>query len=139
MYFNAIIAREFLKTSDNVVSRMRESSKKLTDRGIYEPIRQNLKALACSQFPNSDIEVHFFGSRVIGVATDQSDLDIFIEIENASRDDQEKNFKKIASAVEIDTNWHVKEQLLKTAIPIIICVYKPMNLNCKFILVGYIA
>lgn len=137
MDFSVKRARDFLKTSDNVVYQMRETSKKLTDYRIYEPIRQSLMTLASSQFPNSIIDVHFFGSRVMGVATDQSDLDIFVEINgnycsmyDVSQEHEQK-YIKLASAVEKNNAWLVKERVLRAAIPIIICVYLPMKLDCR--------
>lgn len=114
-----------MKTSDSVVATMCETSKKLTDPAIYEPIRQNLKALALAQFPNS-AEVHFFGSRTMGLAIDESDLDIYVEIGGA---DNKVKYDKIASALEVNNAWEVKAKIDAT-VPIIVCVYLPMKLDC---------
>lgn len=142
MAFSPNTAREFIKTSDSVVARMQETSKKLQDPSSYEPVLQSLKELARGQFPYSTIEVHAFGSRVIGVASDESDLDIFVEIDGSFCSQylvsqvHDAKYRKLASAVENSRQWLVKERVLRTAVPIIICDYLPMKLNCDINIVN---
>lgn len=125
MGFRNDFALEFMKTSDYVVIKMCEKSEKLASLWNYEQIRQNLKKLANAQFPNS-ADVFFFGSRIMGLATDESDLDIYVQI--TGTEDKVK-YNKIASAVEVNNAWQVKAKVDAT-VPIIICVFLPMELNC---------
>ena len=140
LVFNADIARDFMKTSDQIVKQMAEKSKKLVDvEEMFKPIRNNLMSITQAQFPNSSIDIHFFGSRVIGVATDESDLDIFIEIDgkySVSSDvkndlGHDNKFTKLVSAVQANNDWIFQKSILKTAVPIVTCIYSPMNINCK--------
>lgn len=138
MEFSPYKARDFLRSSNDIVIQSRETSKKLADIALYDSIRKNLEAIGEKNFPYSNIKIHFFGSRIIGLATEESDLDIFVEIDdnfcsNSERSwDHDEKYSKLASKVETDGCWEVKERVLRTAVPIIISIYLPMKLNCEF-------
>lgn len=55
--FNILAAQDFIKKSDFVVTEKCEKSKRLSDRAIYEAIRQDLRFLAIGVFQNHAIEV----------------------------------------------------------------------------------
>jgi len=71
----------------------------------------------------------------MGVADDDSDLDIFIEIggnyrSNISKKEQIDRLHVLAEAFEKSSVWKVKTVLDKTTVPIIMLEYLPMKLDC---------
>lgn len=56
---------ELLVQCNQNISFLANNSKDLKNVENYEPIRQSIEALAKSEFPGSEISVHFFGSRKI--------------------------------------------------------------------------
>lgn len=70
--------RIFLDTVDLTVNAAIKESEALNyDPKLYD-IKHNLQMDLDRHFSN--VKIHFFGSRIIGLATKESDLDIFIEI-----------------------------------------------------------
>ena len=59
---------------------MFEQGLNLKSKAKYDSIKSNLQSLLNKEFKKPNI--HFYGSRIIGVAENNSDLDIFIEIGN---------------------------------------------------------
>lgn len=147
LVFNAEIAHDFMKTSEQVVKEMAEKSEKLCDvQTMFNPIRNNLISIGKTLFPNSTIEIHFFGSRIIGLASDASDLDIFMEIDGnfcealgeANNFERDHRFRKLASAIQTNNEWIFKKSISKTSVPIVICVYSPMKVDCKLTWIEFI-
>lgn len=68
---------KFLYQSETIVSKAIENAKLLKDESQYESIRTDLKNRLFAIGMN--VNVYFYGSRIIGLANNQSDLDIFIE------------------------------------------------------------
>jgi predicted nucleotidyltransferase len=134
--FNADKARNFLIDSDRIVSRLCETSKNLADLSRYEDVRRTIKSITeKAQFGSP--KVHLFGSRVIGVGTDASDLDIFVEIGGnfsnrlVASHSTDHRFNRLADAVEEHRDWRVDERVLRTRVPVIKTVYKPQQLECR--------
>lgn len=69
---------DFLNRCDSTVKPMFLKSEFLKDEKRYEELKEQLELLLEEHYEN--VKVHFFGSRIIGLADDESDLDIFIEI-----------------------------------------------------------
>lgn len=76
MDFNSIKANSFLRNKDLKVADLVLRSKKMKSSN-YRGIRKNIISLSGAPF--GDVDVHFFGSRIIGLATKSSDLDVFID------------------------------------------------------------
>lgn len=139
MSINENKAKFFLKQSRDKVARLLETSEGLKDHCNYEGIRQNLKFLANETFGVTSAEVHFFGSRIIGLATRKSDLDIFVDFGGNFNVPyrrsilNEERFNKLAAAMKNDYAWRVRELVPKTAVPIICTTYQPLQLECKLI------
>lgn len=65
--------RGFYKNNNEIVHKKTEFAMTLMEPCKYEEVKNNLQAkLKCSQ-------IHFFGSRLLGLANKNSDLDLFIE------------------------------------------------------------
>lgn len=138
MLFNAFKAREFLQTSESTVAQMCERSRQLSDPAAYEDIKQNLESLARELFPNTAIEVYFFGSRIYGLADSDSDLDILLDIggnyhlKAPSRNDQIEKLVKLSETLDSSRAWKVLKFLEKTTVPIIMVRRLENYRNCKF-------
>ena len=75
--------RKFLDSVDIHVDSAIKESEELRDESKYETLKHNLQMDLTQHFANS--KIIFYGSRINGLATKESDLDILIEIGNASR------------------------------------------------------
>lgn len=133
--FNETRAQQFLSGYSSIITRMTARSKELKDLSHYEHVRLNVKAIVGRKFGN--VDVHLFGSRVMGLATDESDLDIYIDLGGkffatfVKTSETGRNFLEIANLLEKSGSWEIKQRLLKTAVPIIICIYSSFQLSCK--------
>jgi DNA polymerase sigma len=102
----------------------------------YEQIQSSLRRLLSSDF--KDGEIHFYGSRVIGVDTVQSDLDIFIDVERKFHSDYTisledlENLAKIEKILRKSPAWIVHSKIIKTTVPILKVKYGSLDLECKF-------
>lgn len=140
MAFNEFAASFYLNKSDEIVNKLCIKSKDLTVMSNYEEIRQKITIAVQKIFPGSTIQVHFFGSRIIGLAGDESDIDIFINIDErfyssyAKSNKYDHQLNDVAKALrENPREWRIKKSVLKARIPLITCIYKPMGLECKYI------
>lgn len=138
MAFSAFKARLFLNESNSLVNKESVKSMQLTRTSNYKAICDDIEAMVKSLFPYSSIEVHYFGSRIIGLASDNSDLDIFVDIDQqfyssyAASNKKDYQLKQLASALRKNCRvWRIKNEILKARIPLLVCVYEPMELNCK--------
>lgn len=55
-----------------------EDNNELLDVSDNVPLKLNLQKLLAPYF--NDVKIHFYGSRIVGAYTEDSDLDIFVEI-----------------------------------------------------------
>lgn len=69
---------EMLKMKDSSVDLSCAKSMNLQNEHQYEALRTNLEEKISSLHDN--VQIHFYGSRIIGLANDESDLDIYVEI-----------------------------------------------------------
>lgn len=74
--------RKFLKNCETIIDSMYQQSFNLKNEDKYDSVKLNLQTHLKRHYDN--FSVHFYGSRVIGLAENNSDLDIFIEIGNLS-------------------------------------------------------
>ncbi|CRL01908.1 CLUMA_CG015185, isoform A [Clunio marinus] len=124
-----------MENLDSLVKEMTEVSRKQQDLSNYENISENLKQMIRASF-HEEVQIHFFGSRIIGLAEKDSDLDIYIEFNKSffanaiiSKTNDER-LLKLAKIICHAPNWCLKETVLRTRIPIIISVYNPLNMDC---------
>lgn len=129
-------ANKFIENGNRIVSSLSLTSETLSSGWKFEEIRQDIKNILSRTFGN--VDVHFFGSRIIGLGTPDSDLDIFIDLGGkfystyTVGSEHDKNFGKLESALRSSKNWKIQKTILRTAVPIIIVEYLPLGLSCKF-------
>lgn len=136
--FDKDSAKQFLKDCDAKISQMCAISRDLTNESLYSMISQSIMyshIICCTA------KFHFFGSRVIGVATRESDLDIFVDnfrrfhcsYSTYAKDKTifDGELTRIASCLEENPSWKVERLVMETAVPIIKAVYLPLNIRCK--------
>ncbi|KAH8419011.1 hypothetical protein KR222_000761, partial [Zaprionus bogoriensis] len=100
-----------------------------------EDILEEVLKLVRNKLPNDTIHVHPFGSRVMGVAAVDSDLDIYIELSKLSGYNciivimARTMQNTIRSAFYLQKNWyHIDNRGGRC--PIVCVRYKPTNLQC---------
>jgi DNA polymerase sigma len=126
-------AESFLRNQDQIVSVLSETSKLLAEPSIYERIREDIKAMTIFSVDKVD-SVNFFGSRFIGLGTEESDLDIFIKVGKdsfAKTKKSQSDFTRYEKAFKDQENWLVEKTVPSASIPIITCIYLPLRLHCK--------
>lgn len=136
MAFNVNLASNFSKTSDSDVVAMCETSRKLSDTSQYNMVRESLISLGKNRFGKEAIDVYFFGSRIIGLATEASDLDIFVDIGRRFRASHDvrmhfSRFQKMLHLLRINSDWRVIKSVLRTPVPVINSDFLAMKLNCE--------
>lgn len=134
--FSADKAQSFLKTHQQTIQNLCRTSKKFTDLTLYNDLSKHIKSLCCDALNLKEVEIHYFGSRVIGLATETSDLDIFLNIDNrffkpydASKENHEK-FQNLLESFRANDTWRVKEYL-PGIVPVIKLMHLPSLLDCK--------
>lgn len=117
----------------------------------YKHIKRSLWEL----MPNASI--HFFGSRMMGVSSTSSDLDIFVEMgeikgeffiivysnplmitddcfyDSLPEDSIEHYMSRLSYLLSYDGDWDFKVQIYNTPVPFIRAVYQPYNLMCDIV------
>lgn len=72
--------KQFLsKPLDKVVNSAMADGKALREYGKHEKLRQDILRLITPRYPEA--KIHFFGSRINGLGSKDSDIDIFLELE----------------------------------------------------------
>jgi predicted nucleotidyltransferase len=134
--FNGSVTRDELDNLNRMVQKMAKTSSWLQDsqNPIFAEIRTNLSLLSSNL---DDMEVHFFGSRVIGVGSNSSDLDIFIDCGwkfkagyKFTLDDREV-FDTIGHVLRTSSRWRHESTILKTTVPILTLEFLPLGVKCK--------
>lgn len=138
MAFNASTAEEFLLNSDGAIACICLHSKQLQNLSIYSDLESSIKTSVLGSL-NLPSKVQFYGSRVIGVASTESDLDIFLNIDNTTyqmylqNDEHDDRFKKVAAEMQKSEKWQLKELITNTPVPVIVATYRPMEIKCIFL------
>src|SRR5690349_14749401 len=136
MSFNSIKANSFLCNNDLKVAELVAQSNKLKNASQHEEIRRSIISfMNAASFAYDD--VHFFGSRIIGLATNSSDLDVFIDTGgkyyktyNISHE-HDVMYHKLVKALENSADFTIRNKILRTTIPIVETVYKTLGMKCK--------
>lgn len=148
MSFNEKAALTFLLASDKTVTEAAFKSRQLKDKSLYAGIAKNIELLVTNSF-GANCEVNFYGSRIIGVGNEQSDLDIFVMIDRKTYSlyvsrftdssllsrgrfsEHSAKFHKMINVLRSSPAWKVNKFVEKTAVPVICVEYLPMQLECK--------
>lgn len=96
-----------------------------------------------------DASVHFYGSRVVGIANEESDLDIFVSVDEGPnlptrnayyngrpKKEQIKILELLRTNFFQDPDWSVEKSQIsyKATVPILYAHYLPRDLHCKLVL-----
>lgn len=127
-------AAAFLSESDSTVKTSYKHSTS-GNPAATEEFRNELKTTLYNDL--GSVDIHFYGSRFIGVSAPESDLDIFVDVggkfdssyEFTSED--EENFEKIENALKKSSDWKYEVAILGTLVPIVKAVYLPWKINCE--------
>lgn len=71
---------DLLDYPDHYVRESDDESLKMSNLDNYEEIVENLSEMCRYELNAQETSIHFFGSTVIGLAHESSDLDIFIDV-----------------------------------------------------------
>lgn len=122
----------FLERADKAVQNAVRNSKRFTKVDRYAVIERDLL-----QHVLRSSEIHFYGSRVIGLANHYSNLNIFVELddetyfEGLARSRQQEAIKSLKKLLQRDPDWAVEIALLESTVPVLRCIYLPKHLKCK--------
>ena len=137
MSFNREKALEFVRTSYVDCYRMQQKSKELKEMSRYDEIAKSIKTF---ELGFSSIEVLFSGSRIMGIGTDESDLDVHIQIDDKTStkdNDYDSKFNKLATQFQCKQSWSMKDCFQyphRNAVPAIFTVYSPLKIDCKYLI-----
>lgn len=104
----------------------------------YETIENDLKSLITPLFPNQNIKVYQFGSRLAGIGTRESDLDLFIDIgdtfnvfQNRADDETLAKLQKVGKALMNNRKtWKGLVQIQKARVPILKIIHAHTGIEC---------
>ena len=137
MSTNDIKTTESLRRIDKFANLMQIRSKELTNLSEFNEIIQSIQDIVFATL-NKPSKVYFYGSRVIGVADDDSDIDIFVEVNGRSYPFKynakiyKKEMHSLDEAFKKNKNWVVTNTVLTASVPIITTKYLPLSIDCKF-------
>lgn len=123
-------AIRFIQTWDSKTLEMREISSTLKDHREYQMVLQRIKKYVRETYPLESIQVLPYGSRIIGIGTSSSDLDIYVEVDGIR---SEELFKLLVRSLRDAGEWRVINVVEKTQVPVISAVALFNNLNCKYL------
>ncbi|XP_055851128.1 terminal uridylyltransferase Tailor [Episyrphus balteatus] len=114
-----------------------EVAKKLVHSPDYIEIENELLKLIRPAFPDQTVKINFFGSRLSGIGTLHSDLDIFIDIggvfntfENRPSAETKKKLQTVQGILSKNSQWSQLIAIQNARVPILKILYKPKFLNC---------
>nr|XP_034183525.1 uncharacterized protein LOC117605860 isoform X1 [Osmia lignaria] len=125
--------KKLLDQVDEISDVLFEQTQILMNDTIQKEVTQSLENTLKSFYPS--IKAFLFGSRITGLGSVNSDIDIYLDCGNTYYQDQEESLKKkyFISIEKIlhqqKEKWEVKE-IIESRTPIIKLLYKPTNIQC---------
>ncbi|CRK93977.1 CLUMA_CG007503, isoform A [Clunio marinus] len=112
----------FLNRIHKAVNNARRNGFRYKKQSRYEDIREI--------FEYYDLKPYFYGSRVMGIAKHDSDLDIYMNAGNVELNQTEafKKVKKLAALLAKQDDWQVVIPLY-ARVPVLRCIYLPKHLK----------
>lgn len=121
------------------VSQASHISLKLMDLKQYDNIKKDL--INAIKFESNPI-IQFYGSRAHGLATEKSDLDIFVDFDdgrgkgkkfysNKNKEEDNKILDKINDALKV-APWKVNDYIFSAKVPLVKATHLPTNIDCKY-------
>lgn len=123
----------FLKSWDETVPKAVKVSEGLkSELELFGDIKQSLADVANIASPN----VHFYGARVIGTATAESDLDIYVDVRNhfydgISREMQKMYLSDFEQKLSLNPKWKVELAICDETVPALRLIYVSRNIKCE--------
>lgn len=124
---NKQAAIRFIQNWDSKTAEMRKISSTLKDPKEYQKVFQRIKEYV-REASCETIQVLPYGSRIMGIGTSSSDLDIYVEVDGIR---SEELFKFLVRSLRDSGEWRVTNVVEKTQVPVISAVALFNNLNCK--------
>lgn len=120
----------FLSQSGRKVGNARKASRRFADLTRYAELEIKLRGIfSCF----GDVNIHFYGSRMIGVGNYHSDLDVYIDIggnfwRGNSRQNVLNQLKFLTNVVHNDPSFRIfMKPLYDATVPLLRCYYQPMR------------
>uniref|UniRef100_A0A6P4E386 Poly(A) RNA polymerase, mitochondrial-like n=1 Tax=Drosophila rhopaloa TaxID=1041015 RepID=A0A6P4E386_DRORH len=121
----------------SLLNDVRRATKKQDNVSLNQKISNELKKTLRPEFPSQLIQIHLFGSRILGIAGDDSDLDIYVDIGNCSGVYSDKPTKKvleqqmvIAQAIRKDPSKWAFLKNCEGRCPLVVVRHKNSNIQC---------
>lgn len=119
---------DFINRSGTKVGNARRGSRKFADLSRYQELETKLKGIfSCF----GDVNIHFYGSRMIGIGSYHSDLDVYIDIGNNfwkgnSRQNIINQLRFLTNVVCSDRSFTmIGIPLFDATVPLLRCYYQP--------------
>lgn len=128
--------KDFLKSYDESVAKAVAISENMkSELDSYGDIKQSLADAMNVKTGN----VHFYGSRVIGTANADSDLDIYVDMgnrfnEGISHDMQKMYLAEFKQKLSLNTKWKIEQAILDASVPVLHLIYVPKNIKCEWVI-----
>ncbi|XP_075146734.1 tailor [Haematobia irritans] len=135
-------AKFFLSSDSATILRLLSDATKIGDKLKFIPdykiIENDLLELIKPLFPNQTIKIYYFGSRLCGIGSRDSDLDIFVDIgetfhthENRVTDEILSKFEKVQKALKSHPkSWKGLVVVKKARVPILKIMHSNTSIEC---------
>ncbi|XP_070143010.1 terminal uridylyltransferase Tailor isoform X2 [Drosophila kikkawai] len=107
----------------------------------YDIIEQDLSKLLSPAFPNQQLRVYKFGSRITGIGTRSSDLDVFVDIGNTFHTFEHRASNATISKLRAmrkffcgSDDWRIINVIEQARVPIIKTCHLPTGIECDICL-----
>lgn len=126
--------KKFLaKPRQDLLKVVAERKQEQPDNPVHALIAADLEKILVTKFPN--VKAHPFGSRVTGLSSDNSDVDMYLDLEgnqegNFSQDIIHKNANLIQAILQASGQWNQFKPILKARTPILRSWNLQYKLDC---------
>ncbi|KAH8265203.1 hypothetical protein KR038_001018 [Drosophila bunnanda] len=107
----------------------------------YDIIEHDLSKLLAPAFPNQQLRVYKFGSRITGIGTRSSDLDVFVDIGNTFHTFEHRASNATISKLRAmrkffcgSDDWRIINVIEQARVPIIKTCHLPTGIECDICL-----
>lgn len=130
-----------LKNRANEITKAVAMSKMMREElstSAFDYIKQSL----ARSLGISTTQIHFFGSRVMGLANEESDLDIYIDMENSfhsglSKEKQQLYLDQFEMKLRYNSDFEIVVEIRDATVPILVLDYVknvPSSIKCRWII-----
>lgn len=124
---------QFAKHSSRIVRNAAYRSKKFTKLEQYDEIEDSLLRM---MYRGANCDVYAYGSRTVGIGSNYSDLDIYLDIDNQFAKGNPNQFAReqlywLAKRMSYNKKWKIELIIPAATVPVLRCVYIDKSLSCK--------